>query len=719
MYPDRASRCPEAPASRRSPTPTCLTGVAVLLLLGVLPGRAQEPSEADTSAADTVVGAVQADTLQVTVGRTEQRLRDAPFAVSRLDARRARLGERAVSLEESLQSVPGVLVARRHNFSLGDRLVIRGAGARSQFGVRGAEVLMDGIPLSLPDGQATLSNLDLGSATTIEVLRGPASALHGNAAGGVVSVSSGGFVDGGPAVRPKLQLGSHGYRRMEIQAAGRAAGFDLLAHADRLETDGFREHSAAETYRANVVARRSLEGGGELRAVVNLFDMPFGENPSSLSREAAREDPSSARSFIVSQGAGEEATQGQAGVTLTLPLSASTRVRATGWGLGRELRNPIPDRIIDLQRGAGGTRLELRGGTAAGSVPLRWTAGLDAELQRDDRLESENLGVSEVGGETRTGELLLDQREEVAFLAPFLRVDARPAEPLQVSAALRWDLFRFDVDDRRIDDGDDSDTRHMEAVSPTFGLTVDPGGSLAFYANVATAFETPTTSELSNRPDGSGGFHPDLDPQRTLGLEAGLRGSSGSGALSWEAAVYRARVTDALVPFEGPGGSVFFRNAGEVLRRGAEARALWRSGVGLDARAAYTLQASRFETFVVDEEDLSGNRVPGVPEHRLFASLSWSTSAGVRAEARWTWTDAYRVDDANTAVNPSSRVVDFRLRWRTRLGTWQVRPFVGVDNVLDERYNSSVVPNAFGDRYYEPAPGRTFFLGAELASPGG
>lgn len=719
MHADHPSRAPDGPASGRFPPLSCLVGVAAVLLLGVLPGRAQDPSEADTTAADTVVGPVQADTLQVTVGRTEQRLRDAPFAVSRVDARRTQMGERAVSLEESLQSVPGVHVARRHNFSLGDRLLIRGAGARSQFGVRGVEVLMDGIPLSLPDGQTTLSNLDLGSATRIEVLRGPASALHGNAAGGVVSVSSGGFVDDGTAVRPTLQMGSHGYRRMEIEAAGRAAGFDLLAHADRLETDGFRDHSAAETYRANLVARRSLKGGGELRAVLNLFDMPFGENPSSLSLEAARADPSSARSFIVSQGAGEEATQGQAGLTLTLPLGPSTLLRATGWGLGRELRNPIPDRIIDLQRGAGGTRLELRGGTAAGAVPLRWTAGLDAELQRDDRVESENLGVPDAGGEARAGELLLDQREEVAFLAPFFRVDARPAEPLEVSAALRWDLFRFDVEDRRIDDGDDSDTRHMEAVSPTVGLTVDPGGGLAFYANVATAFETPTTSELSNRPDGSGGFHPDLDPQRTLGLEAGLRGSSGSGALSWETAAYRAQVDDALVPFEGPGGSVFFRNAGEVLRRGAEARASWRSGAGLQAQVAYTLQTSRFETFVVDGEDLSDNRVPGVPEHRLFASLAWSTPAGLHAEARWTWTDAYSVDDANTAVNPSSRVVDLRLRGETGLGAWRVRPYLGVDNVLDERYNSSVVPNAFGDRFYEPAPGRTFFVGAELVSPGG
>lgn len=688
--------------------------LAAVLSLAPAPGGAQEPT-----AADTLDRPVQADTLTVTVGRVEQRLRDAPFAVSVVDARTVRRAELGVSLEEPLQGVPGVVVARRHNFSLGDRLVVRGAGARSQFGVRGVEILMDGIPLSLPDGQATLSNLDLGSATRIEVLRGPASAFHGNAAGGVVSVTSGGFVPDGPAVRPRLELGSHGYRELEVEGAGRAAGFDLLVHAGRLETDGFREHSAAETYRANMVARRSLAGGGELRAVLNLFDMPFGENPSSLSREAAEEDPDSAREFIVSQGAGEEATQGQAGLTLSLPLGPSSRMRASAWGLGRELRNPIPGRIIDLERGAGGARLEVHGAAPEAGPSLRWTAGLDAELQRDDRLESENLGVPEGGDEARAGPLLLDQREEVAFLAPFLRLDANPLERVRLTGALRWDLYRFAVDDRRLDDGDASDVRHMDALSPTLGVSVDPGTAVDLYANLATAFETPTTSELSNRPDGAGGFHPDLEPQRTLGAEVGARGSHGDGTLGWEAAAYRARVHDALVPFEGADGSVHFRNAGEVLRRGFEARAGWRPGAGVEARLAYTLQAHRFETFTVDAMDLSGRRVPGVPEHRLFAAVGWTGPEGLGAEVRWTWTDAYPVDDANSATNPSSRVVDLRLRAEAELGSWRLRPFLGLDNVLDDRYNGSVVPNAFGERYFEPAPGRTFFLGAELVSPGG
>jgi iron complex outermembrane recepter protein len=163
----------------------------------------------------------------------------------------------------------------------------------------------------------------------------------------------------------------------------------------------------------------------------------------------------------------------------------------------------------------------------------------------------------------------------------------------------------------------------------------------------------------------------------------------------------------------------FFRNAGESLHRGLEVGARAHFGI-VDASAAYTY--SHF-TFVDDGDaaaDNEGNLLPGVPPHRLFAAARVHPFAQVTLDAEVEHTAAYDVDDANTeaARNPAATVVDVRARFRARFGRLVVEPFFAVNNVTDERYNASIVVNAFGGRYYEPAPGRNFYLGATFATPG-
>ena len=47
-------------------------------------------------------------------------------------------------------------------------------------------------------------------------------------------------------------------------------------------------------------------------------------------------------------------------------------------------------------------------------------------------------------------------------------------------------------------------------------------------------------------------------------------------------------------------------------------------------------------------------------------------------------------------------------------GSMQISPFIGINNLFDESYNSNVRINAFGGRFYEPAPDRNFYAGVTL-----
>jgi iron complex outermembrane receptor protein len=159
---------------------------------------------------------------------------------------------------------------------------------------------------------------------------------------------------------------------------------------------------------------------------------------------------------------------------------------------------------------------------------------------------------------------------------------------------------------------------------------------------------------------------------------------------------------------------VFFRNAGQVARSGVEIRVDWLPIDGFATSLALTFQDFRFRAFVVDGVDLADNREPGVPERLMYANVTYTAPIRLRLEADFRWVDAYFVDDLNTAVNWAWTTLDLRALLDRRIGGARLQPYLGIDNLFDVRYNGSVIPNAFGGRYYEPAPGRQFFAGMAI-----
>ncbi len=677
------------------------------------PAEAQAAAEADTI---DVRPEVELEELRVTVTRSPREWSRTPYALSIVNKRQIQRAERAVSLDQALRGVPGVTVQNRENFSLGDRLIVRGAGARAQFGVRGIMILADGIPLTLPDGQAVLSNLALLAAGRVEVIRGPASSLYGNAAGGVISFRTEDFATPPVAVTPQLVFGSYGYATARLKASGTAGATSYLFDFEATNATGFREYAAADFYRFYLTTRTALGTRSELRATGSFFSMPFAENPSSLNEEDARERPRFVRPFVIGQGAGKEIQQGQFGLAFASDLSDNGRLEIAGWGLLRDVWNPIPGRIISLYRSSAGFRASYNGSTQIGDLPFGWVLGTDLSFLGDDREEFENLGVAEDGERAQEGEPLLDQREEVNALGPFVELTFAPSSRVGLTAGGRFDFYDFQVTDRFLGDGDDSGERTFTHFSPMFGVDVAASSSLNLYANVATAFQTPTTNELSNQPSGEGGFNPLLEPETTVSFSVGAKGSLPAPRLTYDFAFYVADVTDAILPFQGPGEEVFFRNAGEVTRRGIELQGVWVALPGLDARLAYTYQSFIFGEFETIEGDFAGNREPGVPIHQLDVGVAYSWS-GWLAEGRFRWLDSYPVNDANTAQNWAAGVFDMRISAVANLGRWELLPYLGVDNLFSTRWNGSVVPNAFGERFYEPASDASLYVGVSVRLP--
>ncbi|HKO15542.1 MAG TPA: TonB-dependent receptor [Gemmatimonadaceae bacterium] len=674
-----------------------------------------------SSAQDTTVARRLPPVVTVTrdVGRSTL---DLPYAISRTRPDSARPGQMHTRLDETLLLLPGVTAANRNNPSQDPRISIRGFGARSAFGVRSIKVLRDGIPLTLPDGQTPVDYLDLESVGSVEVIRGTASALYGNASGGVIDLRSPPPPSDAFAPQVRSWMGSGDLQHFVGVLGGTVHSAFYQANVGRTTSDNFRAHSRQRL--TNGFLRAGLTTHAtEIALQVMGLDMPTAENPGALTLSRLERDPGAADSLSVVRRARKAVRQLQLGLSARRPLDAGSgagELSAQLYGGTRALYNPLTFAVVDVARKqyGGGVRATL---PVQFGVTHRFTAGVDAQLQNDARRNWGNCdGVGTVTASCpvpaqEKGALQLDQQEIVSSIGPYLRDEVGLGSRVRLNAGVRDDQVRFRVRDHFLADGsDDSGTRTLHAVSPMAGVVVRAAPLASVYANVASAFETPTTTELGNQPDGSGGLNPDLKPQYSTTYEAGLKGVLFS-RVQFDAAGFDVEVRDELIPFEIPGsnGRTYYRNAGRTRRNGVEVEASTQLAQ-LELDGSYTYSHFRFRDFVVDGVQYEGRRIPGIPEHQLQGSATWRLSnlfATVEGVAK----SRIFVDDANTAAAAGYGIVNMRLGGVAVLGRPWLSPVLGVQNLFGERYVGTVAINAAGTaataKYYEPAPGRTWFVG--------
>jgi iron complex outermembrane recepter protein len=684
--------------------------VAVVLLCCARAGMAQ----ADASPADTVPErpAYRLAPLEATVARGGLPAVRVPLAISTIDVAALHPARPAVDLEEVLRRVPGVIVGNRQNLAMDTRVVVRGFGARSAFGVRGVRILLDGIPLTLPDGQTALTNVDPGSIGRVEVLRGPAAALYGNAAGGVIALET---VEPPPegVVESRVAAGSFGtgdplnLLRLQVNAGRTGVRDSWFVGVSHLSADGFRDHSRARRTGVSGRYRRALGPGSTVTVVVNAAAVPLAQNPGALPLDSAERQPRMAWPQNVATGSSKEVSQVQGGVSVVHDAGWAL-LEAALYGLGRDMDNPLPfGRYIRLERRGGGARVLARTPERRG---LSWTAGAEAQSQNDDRVERDN-----VGGDM-TGPFHQDRVDRVASVAPFAFLNAALTPRLSMRVGGRYDAVVFSSRDRLgATAADRSARRVLDAWSWSAGGQLELGAGIRTFGSISTWFQTPTTTELINAPPAEGepccqsGFNPGLEPQDGWGWEAGIAGTS--GGVAWEAVGFDLRVRNEILPFqvEGVDGRDFYRNAGRSGHRGIELSARVPVGQGWSTGLAYAYSDFRFVEPAADA-GLRGNRLPGIPPHRLDGHLTWR-QGGSAVDVDVGWVDRVPVNDANTAAAPAHLLVDVRAARELVTPGGRVEPFVAVTNILDVRYSASVVINAFGGRYHEPGPGRALLLG--------
>ena len=628
-----------------------------------------------------------------------------PAAIDRIDVGALSRARPQLQLSESLQRVPGVVVRDRQNQAQDLQISIRGFGARATFGVRGVRLYTDGIPATMPDGQGQVSHFALEAADHIEVLRGPFSALYGNASGGVIEIFS-----APPPERLEaafgLVAGANDLWRASASLRG-PLGTENGYRIDgaRFETDGYRRHSAARRDATQALLRGDT-GATRYTLIANTLDLEA-QDPQGLTRAELAIDRRASSPNALRFDARKTVAQQQAGGRIERDLGAEQQLALMLYAGRRQTTQMLTVPVAaQASPTSGGGAIDLdrdyRGGDLRWSLARGdWTlvAGTAVEVSDERRRGFENFVGERVGV---VGALRRDEDDRVDTFDQYLQLGWQPAERWHLDAGLRHARVDFATDDRYVRPGnpDDSGLLDYEATSPVLGARWRATPWLSVYANTGRGFETPTFAELAYRADGASGLNTALDAARSRSAELGLRARGERHALS--AALFHTRTRDELVVASNQGGRSVFANAGVSRRRGFELSASGRFAPQWHYAASYTWLDARFD---------DGRRIPGLASNTAWAELRWAPHAAFDVMLEGRAVSRVFADDANTAAAAGHAVVDLAAERRFELGGLELRAWARLENLLDREAVGSVIVNDANGRFYEPAPGRGWVAG--------
>lgn len=680
-----------------------------------------------------LIAAAQAadeQTMVVTAAPTTVSELDTPAAVSVVNGDEMRQAAPRVNLSESLGAVPGLQVQNRQNYAQDLQLSIRGFGSRSTYGVRGLRIYVDGIPATMPDGQGQTSNIDIGSVDTIEVLRGPFSALYGNSSGGVINVTSQTGTQP-PTVEASSYYGSFGTWHYGMKATGavgdgsHAGDVDYTVSTNRFTTHGYRDHSGARKNLANARLGVRINDVSKLTLLLNSVDIKAND-AGGLTADEWRDNPRQSPHGD-QYNTRKNTRQTQAGLRYERQLSAQDDLSVMMYAGEREttqfqsiprapqLKPSHAGGVIDLTRHYQGidTRLTHRGELL---VPVTLTAGLDYENMSERRKGYENFVM--VNGAPQYGEqgaLRRNERNLMWNVDPYLQTQWQLTDKLSLDAGVRYSSVWFDSNDYYItpgngdDSGDASYHKWLPAGSLKYALT----DAWNVYLSAGRGFETPTINELSYRSDNQSGLNFGLKPSTNDTVEIGSKTRIGNGLFT--AALFQTNTDNEIVVDSSSGGRTSYKNAGKTRRQGMELGLDQQFGESWRLKAAWTWLDATYRTNVCDDASCNGNRIPGIARNMGYASFGYQPEQGWYAGSDIRYMSDIMANDENTAKAPSWTVVGLTTGYKWSYGRMDMDLFGRIDNLFDREYVGSVIVNESNGRYYEPAPGRNYGIGLNLA----
>ena len=619
--------------------------------------------------------------------------KEVPYSISVLNFKENQKLFQQLSLQEYLEGVPGLFSLNANNYAQDLRISLRGFGARSAFGIRGIKIIIDGIPETTPDGQGQIDNAPLGLIEKIEVLRGPQASFYGNAAGGVISIKTIDSLSENKNIF-KSSFGNYNLQSYQFTSYLNKKNTSALIYFNNIQTDGFRKNSALKQKAINLKVKHRFTDQSLLNFQFNYTDSPLAQDSGGLTKEETLLEWDMARQRNIDYDTYEKINQLKFGFNWEKKLRKKIKLNLFSFYSNRDFYGKLPFEfggIIDLDRFYQGLGSSLVYNDINENYTHQIQFGIEYYSQNDFRKRYKNLnGVK--------GSNVFDQKENFDTTAIFL-IDKIELNNWIIRSSLRHDNLIISTDNSKYN-------KYYNVINPSFGFTNEFKNEQYIFLNFSTSFETPTLSELSANPSGLEGFNLELNPSKAHSYEFGWKSYKSNYLI--EANIFYIKSSNEVLPYEledFPGRS-FYENAGETERRGFELFSRFNWG-------SYSVEGSfTYAKYSFKNED--HNDLPGIPGTHWIIKVENNLNRGWTSRLTYENVGGFYANNINTVFINSFQKTRFQIAKRINFNSKIIDFSAGINNLLNKRYYDNIRLNAFGSRYYEPAPPRNFYISIAL-----
>jgi len=632
----------------------------------------------------------------------------APTAISLVKARQIQPATPQLSLKEYLGQVPGLFAQNQYNYNQDLRIAIRGFGARAAFGIRGVQIVVDGIPETTPDGQGQLDNVPLGIIENIEVLRGPSGALYGNAAGGVIKINTLDSLEG-DKIKFRSIGGAFGLSTQQLSLGFGRKKWTGVFFYNQGQATGYRTNAAFKQRLFNAKISYRPRKRHRIMGQFNLADSPYAQDPGGLKITEAENAPSLARAANVLYKSSETIGHIKAGLSHEYSFTKkkkfeSTRISSYLFAAKRDFTGLLPFKnggVSSFERAYYGFGTQF-------SIPHDQKGkasffGMGHAQQEDYRSRYENL-EGKIGAPT-------ESQTETYGNTHFFLSHKTTVWGFQLNGSVRFDKIKMGVPAIY-------SFKEYGAWSKSFsiGRSIKKNEFINF--QYGESFETPTLSEATSIATGTLGFSRGLSPIQSRNYELLYRKKRllGKALIRFELAAFISQSQGEILPYEleaFPGRS-FFKNIGKTNRKGIEAMLQYDSKA-LKISTSYTLAHYTFKNRSFEEVSLKGNLLPGIPKHQLNSVITVALHKKSRLRLQYDHIGQLMANNENTVTVAAYGLMHVNV-FTDLANPWGgLRVIAGINNLGNARYFDNIRINAFGGRYYEPAPTRNGYVGLEIS----
>ena len=649
---------------------------------------------------------VKLDEIEIKSIKTSSILESVPLSITKINIPRL-WSKQQLSLQEYINSIPGIVSFNANNFAQDLRISVRGFGARSAFGIRGIKIIVDGIPETTPDGQGQLDNLPLQLIENIEVIRGSSSLRYGNAAGGVIFIETlnkleNNFHELG------LRGAQNNYKQTYYTSGLKFEKSEWLLHLNHQDGDGFRENSRFESTQFNLRGNYFLSNKIKLGFQFNSTNSPLAEDPGGQNFDSFKNSPSKARDRNVLFKSGEKINHIKSAMNINYE-NGNFLFNSYSFISNRTFNAKLPFNfggIVNLNRNYYGHGSYFTKKSKGNKIRFTTQIGYDIASQSDKRKRYKN-------NEGNKGDKTLGQIESFQSFGIYF-IENISFGKFKLNGGIRWDNNFLKVDDNFISNGDDSGNIKLSAWSNEIGFSYKILEMSYLFFNSSKSYETPTLSELSANPIGKGGFNDLLSVQKAKNFDFGLKFKSES--TNFSIVGFIVNTENDLVPYELEEfpGRTFYQNAGKTLRKGIEIDFNHRLNKNFSTSIIYNYTNFKYDEYISGDLNLKGNYLPGIPTRFGNLELKYKNSKKLNIVYSRNYRGNLYANDNNTEKISSFWRDDFNFSIPLKIGKNNFDFFFGCNNIFDKLYPDNIRINAFGNRYYEAAPGRIFFTGIKI-----